>query len=239
MKNFVKTSGKGWICKQTRLWYNKFIALRRPAEQAGTRRRGIPVLGLSRYSGGRGRGGRKKNDRMEREIEMEIRQEQPRDYDEVYRVVQEAFASAEHRDGNEQDLAAALRKSQAFVPPLSLVAEEGGRVVGHILFTEIRIGDKTDLALAPLSVLPAYQRQGIGQALMARGHAEAARLGYGFSVVLGSPAYYSRAGYVPAARYGIRSPFDVPDEYFMALDLQGNSPDREGTVEYAAEFFSV
>ena len=130
-------------------------------------------------------------------------------------------------------------KAGPLCPPLSLVAVEDGRVVGHILFTEIRIGDKTDLALAPLSVLPAYQRQGIGQALMARGHAEAARLGYGFSVVLGSPAYYSRAGYVPAARYGIRSPFDVPDEYFMALDLQGNSPDREGTVEYAPEFFSV
>lgn len=61
---------------------------------------------------------------------MEIRQEQPADYDAVYQVVKEAFAHAEHSDGNEQDLVSALRKSEAFIPELSLVAVEDNRIVG-------------------------------------------------------------------------------------------------------------
>ena len=99
---------------------------------------------------------------------MHIRQETPADYPVVYTLIKDAFASAEHCDGNEQDLAAALRQSTSFVPELSLVAEADGRIVGHILFTKIRIGTSTQLA--PLSVLPAFQGQGVGSALVRRGH---------------------------------------------------------------------
>lgn len=170
---------------------------------------------------------------------MIIRQEQKSDSEKVYQVVQKAFEKAERCDGNEQDLVAALRKSEAYVPELSLVAEENGEVVAHILFTKIRIGDQTELALAPLSVLPEYQHQGIGTALMARGHQIVAEMGYGFSVVLGSEEYYPKAGYVPAEQYGIQAPFDVPSKNYMALDLQGKPRKRNGTVEYAKEFFEV
>ncbi|MDU6345348.1 MAG: N-acetyltransferase [Clostridium sp.] len=170
---------------------------------------------------------------------MIIRQEQKSDSEKVYQVVQKAFEKAERCDGNEQDLVATLRKSEAYVPELSLVAEENGEVVAHILFTKIRIGDQTELALAPLSVLPEYQHQGIGTALMARGHQIAAQMGYGFSVVLGSEEYYPKAGYVPAEQYGIQAPFDVPSKNYMALDLQGKPRKRNGTVEYAKEFFEV
>ena len=76
---------------------------------------------------------------------MHIRQETPADYPVVYTLIKDAFASAEHCDGNEQDLAAALRQSTSFVPELSLVAEADGRIVGHILFTKIRIGTSTQL----------------------------------------------------------------------------------------------
>lgn len=170
---------------------------------------------------------------------MIIRQEQESDFEKVYQVVQKAFEEAEHCDGNEQDLVAALRKSAAYIPELSLVTEENGEVIAHILFTKIRIGDQTELALAPLSVLPECQRQGIGKALMARGHQIAAEMGYGFSVVLGSEEYYPKAGYVPAEQYGIQAPFDVPSKNFMALDLQGKPRKLNGTVEYAKEFFEV
>lgn len=170
---------------------------------------------------------------------MIIRQEQKSDSEKVYQVVQKAFEKAERCDGNEQDLVAALRKSAAYVPELSLVAEENGEVIAHILFTKIRIGDQTELALAPLSVLPEYQHQGIGKALMARGHQIAAEMGYGFSVVLGSEEYYPKAGYVPAEQYGIQAPFDVPSKNYMALDLQGKPRKLNGTVAYAREFFEV
>ncbi len=167
---------------------------------------------------------------------VQIRKEAAGDAEEIYRVVKGAFAHAEHRDGNEQDLVDALRRSAAFVPELSLVAEVEGRIVGHILFTKIEIGGHTELALAPLSVLPPYQRKGIGTALMREGHRIAKMLGYHFSVVLGSETYYPRAGYAPAKQFGIEAPFEVPDENFMALQLADNAQAIRGTVTYPKEF---
>lgn len=167
---------------------------------------------------------------------MTIRQEIPADYPEVYRLIQKAFASAEHADGNEQDLVEALRKGDAFLPELSLVAEVDGRLAGHILFTKIKINGQTELALAPLAVLPEYQRQGVGKALIAEGHRIAREMGYHYSVVLGSAEYYPKFGYRPAVEFGIRCPFDVPDENYMVIDLQGNSAPVSGIVEYAKEF---
>ena len=167
---------------------------------------------------------------------MDIRQETPADYEAVYQLVREAFASAELSDGREQDLVAALRNSPAFIPELSLVAVEGRSIIGHILFTEVRVGTETALALAPLSVLPSRQRRGIGLALMEAGHDAARRLGYGYSTVLGHPGYYPKAGYVPAGVYGIRPPFDVPGEAFMALRLDSGAPRLDGTVLYDRAF---
>ena len=167
---------------------------------------------------------------------MHIRQETPADYPVVYTLIKDAFASAEHCDGNEQDLAAALRQSTSFVPELSLVAVDGERIVGHILFTRVTVGGAQALALAPLSVLPEEQGKGIGLALIREGHRIAGRLGYGWSIVLGHPGYYPRAGYQPASRYGIRPPFDVPDENFMAAKLSGQAPGVEGVVRYDPDF---
>lgn len=167
---------------------------------------------------------------------MRIRREAAGDAEEIYRVVKSAFEHAEHRDGNEQELVAALRESAAFVPELSLVAEMDGRIVGHILFTKIEIGGHTELALAPLSVLPQYQRQGVGTALMREGHRIAKTLGYHYSVVLGSETYYPRAGYAPAKCFGIEAPFEVLDENFMALKLADDAEKIYGTVIYPKEF---
>lgn len=165
-----------------------------------------------------------------------IRQERQADQEAVYRLVTRAFETAEQSDGNEQDLVEALRGSDTFVPELSLVAEIDGKVVGHIMFTELRIGDHVALALAPLSVLPECQRRGIGSALVREGHRIARELGYGYSVVLGSDAYYPRFGYVPAVRFGIQPCFDVPSENFMACRLREDAPTASGVVRYADEF---
>lgn len=167
---------------------------------------------------------------------MGIRQERQADYEAVYEVVKTAFATAEHSDGTEQDLVAALRHSPSFIPELSLVAVLDGKIVGHILFTKAAVGGRTELALAPLSVLPACQRQGIGRALMAEGHCIAKRLGFDYSIVLGHPGYYPKAGYRPASLYGIKAPFEVPDENFMALKLNPSAGVLDGTVKYDAAF---
>ena len=167
---------------------------------------------------------------------FKIRKENKNDYNEVYNVIKKAFETAEHSDGNEQDLVGRLRKSKAFIPELSLVAVEENKIVGYILFTKIKIKDNIELALAPLAVLPEYQRKGIGKKLIETGHNIAKNLGYHYSIVLGSENYYSKMGYIPAIQYGIKAPFQVPDENFMAIKLNDTNIEIKGTVEYAKEF---
>ena len=91
---------------------------------------------------------------------MILRQELPKDYETVHHLIADSFATAEHSDGNEADLVAALRTGPSFVPALSRVAEVQGEIVGHILLTKAHVGSTTVLALAPLSVKPQFQRQG-------------------------------------------------------------------------------
>ena len=167
---------------------------------------------------------------------MIIRQEHNKEFHSIYALVKAAFESAEHADGNEPDLVNALRKSDSYIPELSLVAEIDGKIVGHIMFTKLKIGNQVQLALAPLSVLPDYQKQGIGTALIQEGHTRARALGYEYSVVLGSEKYYPRTGYLPAKNYGIFAPFNVPDENFMACKLSEDAPAISGVVQYAKEF---
>lgn len=167
---------------------------------------------------------------------MVIRQENVQDYDEVYTMVKSAFATAEHADGTEHDLVAALRGSEAFLPELSLVAEDNGSIVGHIMFTKAQIGERTELALAPLAILPGRQGQGIGTKLIREGHRIAGELGYGYSVVMGSETYYPRAGYEPAEQFGIKVPEGVPSANYMAIRLREDAEPVSGAVRYAKEF---
>lgn len=167
-----------------------------------------------------------------------IRQEEERDRVFVYEIVKKAFESAEHADGDEQDLVNRLRKSEAFVPELSLVAEWKGEIIGHILFTKVKIGSNISLALAPVSVIPEYQGQGIGGKLIEAGHRVARNLGFSSVIVLGHPTYYPRFGYSPASKWNILSPFEVPDDCFMALELTENGLQGiSGMVEHPQEFF--
>lgn len=167
---------------------------------------------------------------------LEIKQENKNDYNEVYNVVKTAFELAEHSDGNEQDLVVNLRKSDSFIPELSLIAIIENKIVGYILFSIIRIGNYTELALAPLAVLPEYQKQGIGRSLIEEGHKIAKKLGYHYSIVLGDEKYYSKFGYIPAIKYGIKAPFKVPNENFMAIELNKPCVEINGIVKYSEEF---
>lgn len=167
---------------------------------------------------------------------MLIRQEKKADYAAVYSVVKKAFETAEKSDGNEQELVEKLRKSNSFIPELSLVAVEDEIIVGHILFTKAYVGANIVLALAPLSVLPEYQRKGIGTALITEGHRIAQEMGYDYSVVLGHSQYYPKFGYIPASFYDIKPSFDVSDENFMAVKLNECAKHIEGFVEYDEAF---
>lgn len=170
------------------------------------------------------------------EVLMLIRKEESKDYETIYSVVKAAFDSAKRSDGNEHELVNALRKGESYIPDLSLIAEMDGKIVGHIMFTKAMVGDDVVLALAPLSVLPEYQRKGIGMSLIKEGHSIADKLGYAYSIVLGSEKYYPKAGYVPADSFGIKPPFDVPSENFMAYKIKADASDVCGVLKYAKEF---
>lgn len=167
---------------------------------------------------------------------MLIRQEVQKDHEEIYKLILEAFGTAEHADGNEQDLVAALRKGDAFIPELSLVAEINGELAGHILFTKAMVGNDEVLVLAPLSVKPKYQKQGVGIALISEGHKIAKELGYQYALVVGSELYYPKSGYISAEQLGIEVPQGFPPANFMAVKLQENAKALSGAVTYAKEF---
>lgn len=174
---------------------------------------------------------------------MNIRQELPTDYPAVFKIIEEAFGNEEYSDQQEQFLVNRLRKSSAFIPELSLVAEKDGEVIGHILLTKINIIDgeiaHPSLALAPVTVSPAYQKQGIGGQLVKKAHGQARTLGYKSIVLLGHKDYYPRFGYVRTSKFGISLPFEVPDENAMAIELvEEGLKGVNGRVEYAPEFLA-
>ena len=136
---------------------------------------------------------------------------------------------------------AALRDAEGFDPALSLVALRDDTVVGHILFSPIDIvrdgSNVPALALAPMAVRPAFQRQSIGSALVRAGLEACRRSGHRIVVVLGHAQYYPRFGFTPAGESGVRAPFEVPDEAFMVLSLvDGGLDDVAGVVRYSAPF---
>lgn len=169
-----------------------------------------------------------------------IRQEYTGDFDEVFEVNKLAFGQE-----NEAILVELLRKSSAFVPELSLVATLDDKIVGHILFTKIKIvsdnGDETDsLALAPMAVRPGFQHQGIGGQLISRGLERAGELQYKSVIVLGHEHYYPKFGFLPADKWNITCPYDVPANVFMALELVTDGlKDAGGLVKYPEEFDMV
>lgn len=141
----------------------------------------------------------------------------------------------------EADLVDALRR--AATPLVSLVADEGGAIVGHALFSPVTLDDRPALrlmGLGPMAVAPARQRSGIGSALVREGLHACARAGIAGVVVLGHPEYYPRFGFVPASRFGIGCEYEAPDEAFMAIELMTRSlAGVTGTVRYHPAFGAV
>lgn len=166
-----------------------------------------------------------------------IRPEQPEDVIAIHHVVHQAFGRQD-----EASLVDALRRNGK--ARISLVAEDNGRVIGHILFSEVVIESGENrlngIGLAPLAVWPERQNEGIGSRLTEAGLDECRKAGYRFAVVLGHPEFYPRFGFVPASRFGVKSEYDVRDEVFMAMELQeGSLAGAAGVVKYQPEFNEV
>ena len=174
-------------------------------------------------------------------MRITIRKEESKDFKAVFNLIEKAFKSEQMSDHKEQFLVERLRKSKAFIPELSIVAEIEGKIVGHILTTKLKIKNKENefnsLALAPVSVLPEFQGKGIGGKLILESHKIAKGLGYKSIILLGHEKYYPKFGYKQAHEFGVELPFEVPKENCMAIELIENGlKNVSGIVEYPKEF---
>lgn len=158
-----------------------------------------------------------------------IRDEELSDRDEIRRLVTASFGGEE-----EAELIDRLRIEGA--SELSLVAVADGRLVGQALFSRIRAPFRA-LGLAPISVLPALQRSGIGSSLIRVGLARTAAAGWQVIFVVGAPAFYGRFGFDAALASGFPSPYAGP--HFMAMSPIGRPPVTGGSVEYPDAFAAL
>lgn len=167
---------------------------------------------------------------------MFVRPETDRDQKAVYAVNALAFDTSA-----EAKLVNVLRQQATQV--LSLVAEIDKEVVGHILFSPVHLSGHPDLkvmGLAPMAVRPQQQRQGVGSALVRAGLKQCKQLGFTAVVVLGHPNYYPRFGFVPASRFGIDSEYEVPEDVFMAMELEPKALNgKTGKVQFHKAFRNV
>ncbi|GAE83743.1 GNAT family N-acetyltransferase [Bacteroides reticulotermitis] len=152
-----------------------------------------------------------------------IRQETQQDHAEVYQLIKTAFETAKVKDGDEQDFAVKLREGKNFIPELSLVAEDNGKLIGHIMLTKTPVaqsnGERYEaLLVAPLSVLLAYRDQGVGASLMKEALRLAADLNYEAAFLTGDPTYYQRFGFQSASKFGITCP-GIPDQFTLAYEI--------------------
>lgn len=160
-----------------------------------------------------------------------IRPEAPSDEEAIEQVTRRAFLSHPYSHQTEQFIIRALRADHAL--SVSLVAEEAGRVVGHIALSPVSISDGAVgwYGLGPISVEPEWQGRGIGWALMERGLAELSRIGANGCVLVGDPAFYTRFGFANSPALVLEG---VPPEFFLALSL--DTAAAHGSVQFHPAF---
>ena len=164
-------------------------------------------------------------------LKIVIRRETDSDVSAITEVTAAAFKTLEISNHTEQFIIAALRAAKALM--LSLVAEADGRVIGHIAFSPVSISDGTRnwYGLGPVSVLPAYQRQGIGKALIQEGLSRLKDVNAQGCCLVGHPDYYRKFGFSNMSGLVHEG---VPQEVFFALSFDGHTP--QGTVAFHEGF---
>jgi putative acetyltransferase len=143
----------------------------------------------------------------------------------------------------EAQLVSALRESATYNRELSLVAELGGRIVGHVLLTRVPLRkdgtEKNVLALGPMSVVPSQSHRGIGSELINASISLATDKGYGAIVVLGHPEYYKRFGFVPARDLQVSCNLPAPEDALTVMEVVAGNLAGGGHVEYPEPFVAL
>lgn len=176
---------------------------------------------------------------------MLIREERPADHDAAAALQRRAFGGPHGTDDHGPAVATLVGALRAYDPEaLSLVAEEDGEIVGHVMFTRCLLDAPPRLVevqcLSPLGVQPERQGTGIGQALVRQGLAELDRRGVPLVFLEGSPVYYARFGFEAAHRHEFRKPsLRIPDAGFQVVRLSAYEPWMTGTMVYSPVFWDL
>ncbi len=159
-------------------------------------------------------------------LEFSIRDEAEADISEISEVTATAFKALVESSNTEQFIIKALRAAKALT--ISLVAEVDGQVIGHIAFSPVAVSDGTSewYGLGPVSVLPEYQRQGVGKALIQEGLSRLERMNANGCCLVGHPDYYKKFGFKNTARLTYEG---VPEEVFFVLSFDGHIPSGKVT----------
>jgi predicted N-acetyltransferase YhbS len=174
--------------------------------------------------------------------ELVLRSERPEDRPAILELTAAAFAVSPETglpvDGEpaEVGLLQQLLDCDEYLPQFSIVAEQDGEVVGHVISTRGWVGELELLGLGPIGVVPRLQRHGIGSALMQETVSRANAAGERGIALLGNPEYYSRFGFVPSVSLGIEPPEAQWGEHFQMLPLAVWPGGVHGTFRYAAPF---
>ena len=165
---------------------------------------------------------------------MILRKETIADIDAITKVTIAAFKNLVVSNQTEQYIINALRAADALT--ISLVAENNGKIFGHIAFSPVIISDGTKnwYGLGPISVLPEYQKQGIGQSLINEGLSTLKDLGGQGCALVGDPNYYKRFGF---RNYPELIHEGIPQEVFLALPFNEKIP--KGTIEFHKSFLAT
>ena len=174
--------------------------------------------------------------------DVHIRLEERRDHKAIFELIRAAFAEEPHSDKREHILVENLREKGSNIPELCLVAEQDGKVVGHLFTCKVGIRSPHNLfdalAIAPVTVLPGHQRSGIGSALIEVAISKAKSRGHLRMVLVGHEDYYPRFGFELATDHGVEFPFELPRENGFILGLNpGALRGVEGVVQYPKDFF--
>jgi putative acetyltransferase len=164
---------------------------------------------------------------------MIIRNENESDIEAIAEITKTAFATCPYGEHTEQFIVSALRAAGALT--VSLVAQIGPNVVGHVAFSPVTISDGSPdwYGLGPVSVLPSHQRQGIGTALIREGLSLLQAQGAKGCVLVGEPAYYQRFGF---RNLPVLTLDGVPPEVFLALPFEDQTP--KGIVVFHSAFWA-
>ena len=173
-----------------------------------------------------------------------IRNERKEDYRIVEEITREAFWNLHAPGCNEHYLVHIVRDHDDFIPALDFVAEMDGKIVGNILYTKAKLVDedgniKVALTFGPISVLPEYQRKGVGKALIHHSFYKASELGYDSVVIFGNPGNYVSCGFKSCKKYNICINDNCYPTAMLVKELEPNVFDGRKWTYYESPVYQI